>query len=216
MPGQPFDLVFAATFVERVQRLPNEVKKLVERKVSAFAMNPDLRGANSETLGGRARDNGWHSFRIDRNCRVIYGVTGRTAHLHWVDHHDDAYRRAERNKFASHPMTGAAQVFEVPPPAGAQWPRTPFRSGEPSAAASHGPAASEGSVADTPSRSEDSTAVQGDGNIPSTLPEAPPFANEPDDYLVALGVPEDWVPTVKSLRARDDLSDLIGKIPDEA
>ncbi|MCS7267087.1 MAG: hypothetical protein N2038_09630 [Geminicoccaceae bacterium] len=50
--------MFADTFVEQVHRLPNEVKKLVERKVTPFAMNPDAWGYNNERLSGPAKDNG--------------------------------------------------------------------------------------------------------------------------------------------------------------
>lgn len=52
--------------------------------------------------------------------------------------------------------------------------------------------------------------------VDSTPPEAPALlADHADDYLLSLGVPEDWLPTLRKLVDEDQLLVVIAKLPDE-
>jgi len=47
-------------------------------------------------------------------------------------------------------------------------------------------------------------------------PESPPlFASHGDDYLLSLGVPETWLPTLRHVRDDDQLLVVCGKLPEE-
>ncbi|WP_431266900.1 UvrD-helicase domain-containing protein [Dankookia sp. P2] len=178
---------FADSFLERVQSLPNEAKKLVLRKTAEFAATPDASGFNAEALSGVARQNGWHSARVDRDLRLIWTRIEATIVFAWVDRHDDAYAWADRNRLRVNPRTGSAQRYVAPE-----------------------------TVVTPPQRTEAATAVA-EPKAPTDRPaQEPPFSGEDDEYLLGLGVPEEWVGQVKSLAAVADLDGLIGLLPDEA
>ena len=61
----------------------------------------------------RARDKDFWSVRVSRDIRLIVHKTASSLLLCYVDHHDPAYRWAERRKLERHPTTGAAQLVEV-------------------------------------------------------------------------------------------------------
>jgi hypothetical protein len=61
-----------------------------------------------------ARDKNFYSARIDQAYRaVIAKPNPGTYVLMWVDHHDDAYRWAERKRLDVNPATGAVQVLDL-------------------------------------------------------------------------------------------------------
>src|SRR5205823_7943439 len=62
---------------------------------------------------GKARDPNFWSVRVSRDIRLIVHKTDTSLLLCYVDHHDDAYRWAERRKLETHPKTGAAQLVEI-------------------------------------------------------------------------------------------------------
>jgi hypothetical protein len=51
--------------------------------------------------------------RVSRDIRLIVHRTAASLLLCYVDHHDHAYRWAERRKLEIHPKTGAAQLVEI-------------------------------------------------------------------------------------------------------
>ena len=52
--------------------------------------------------------------------------------------------------------------------------------------------------------------------VVSVAPKAPPlFAGHGDDYLTSLGVPVDWLPTVRRIREEDDLLSVCEKLPQD-
>jgi len=51
--------------------------------------------------------------RVSRDIRLIVHKTDTSLLLCYVDHHDEAYRWAERRKLETHPKTGAAQLVEI-------------------------------------------------------------------------------------------------------
>jgi hypothetical protein len=178
---------FADSFLSRVQSLPNELKKLVLRKTAEFAATPEAPGFNAEALSGIARQNGWHSARVDRDIRLIWARVEGTVIFAWVDRHDDAYVWADRNRLRVNARTGSAQRYVAP----------------------------ETVVTPTYSPAEQ---LDAESTSPATgLPaQPPPFAQEDEDYLLGLGVPEEWVEKVRALPNASFLDGLIGLLPDEA
>ena len=61
----------------------------------------------------RVRDPHFWSVRVSRDIRLIVHKTDASLLLCYVDHHDEAYRWAERRKLETHPKTGAAQLVEI-------------------------------------------------------------------------------------------------------
>lgn len=53
--------------------------------------------------------------------------------------------------------------------------------------------------------------------VVSVVPKAPPplFAGHGNDYLTSLGVPVDWLPTVRQIREEDDLLSVCEKLPQD-
>src|SRR6266436_1329197 len=102
----------ADTFTESLVRLSGEEQKAV--KITAFdlQMNPEQPGMQLHKLD-KARDPHFLSVRVSRDIRLIVHRTATSLLLCYVDHHDNAYRWAERRKLETHPKTGAAQLVEV-------------------------------------------------------------------------------------------------------
>ncbi len=41
------------------------------------------------------------------------------------------------------------------------------------------------------------------------------FASRPDNYLLSLGVPEIWLPTIRQIRTEDELLSVVDKLPED-
>jgi len=102
----------ADTFTDSLARLTSEEQKAV--KITAFdlQMNPAQPSMQLHKLD-KARDPNFSSVRVSRDIRLIVHRTAANLLLCYVDHHDNAYRWAERRKLETHPKTGAAQWVEV-------------------------------------------------------------------------------------------------------
>jgi hypothetical protein len=61
----------------------------------------------------KARDTNFWSVRVSSDIRLIVHKTPASLLLCYVNHHDEAYRWAERRKLETHPNTGAAQLVEI-------------------------------------------------------------------------------------------------------
>ena len=60
-----------------------------------------------------AQDKSFWSVRVNRDIRIIVHRSKSSLLLCYVDHHDDAYKWAEKRKLEAHPKTGAAQLVEI-------------------------------------------------------------------------------------------------------
>jgi hypothetical protein len=102
----------ADTFTESLARLTGAEQKAV--KITAFdlQMHPAQPGMQLHKLG-KAKDPNFLSVRVSRDLRLIVHRTAASLLLCYVDHHDQAYRWAERRKLETHPTTGAAQLVEM-------------------------------------------------------------------------------------------------------
>ncbi|MDE0165936.1 MAG: UvrD-helicase domain-containing protein [Bryobacterales bacterium] len=102
----------AATFTDSLAKLTRDEQKAV--KTTAFDLQIDPSGAgHSFHKLDRAKDRNFWSVRVSRDIRLIVHRTASSVLLAYVDHHDAAYRWAERRRIERHPRTGAAQIVEV-------------------------------------------------------------------------------------------------------
>lgn len=75
-------------------------------------MNPENPGHSFHKLD-RAQDKNFWSVRVNRDIRIIVHRSKSSLLLCYVDHHDNAYKWAEKRKLETHPNTGAAQLVEI-------------------------------------------------------------------------------------------------------
>ena len=102
----------ADTFTDSLARLTGDEQKSVKTTAFDLQLNPANPGMQFHKLTGAKDPNFW-SVRASRDIRLIVHRTSESLLLCYVDHHDDAYRWAERRKLETHPKTGAAQLVEV-------------------------------------------------------------------------------------------------------
>ena len=102
----------ADTFTDSLARLTGEEQKAVKTTAFDLQLHPANPGMQFHKLG-KARDPNFWSIRVSRDVRLIVHKTATSILLCYVDHHDGAYRWAERRKLETHPKTGAAQLVEI-------------------------------------------------------------------------------------------------------
>lgn len=102
----------AHTFRDSLARLANEEQKAAKTTAFDLQVNPEAHGLRLHRLDG-AKDKNFWSARVSGDLRIILHQGESTMLLCYVDHHEEAYRWAERRKIERHPTTGAAQIVEV-------------------------------------------------------------------------------------------------------
>lgn len=102
----------ADTFTASLARLTGEEQKAAKTTAFDLQVDPAGKGMSFHKLD-RARDPNFWSVRVSRDIRLIVHRTANSLLLCYVDHHDKAYRWAERRKLEVHPATGAAQLVEI-------------------------------------------------------------------------------------------------------
>ena len=102
----------ADTFTDSLARLTGDEQKAVKTTAFDLQLNSASPGMNFHKLD-RARDKNFWSVRVSGDLRIIVHRTDTSILLCYVDHHDEAYRWANRRKLETHPKTGAAQLVEV-------------------------------------------------------------------------------------------------------
>jgi hypothetical protein len=179
----------ADTFTDSLARLTGDEQKAAKTTAFDLQLNPASPGLRLHRLD-KAKDKNFWSVRVSGDLRVIVHKTQRSLMLCYVDHHDKAYRWAERRKLETHPKTGAAQfvevrerVEEIKPPTP---PSTPPSAGHP---------------------------MPG----PTVKPKANPllFEGRTEDELLSYGVPPEWLADVM-LADEDSVLILAGHLPAEA
>lgn len=180
-------------FLFQLAKLPSNIHTKVLKWAVLFQTDPKSPGINYEKIHA-ARDPNLKSVRIDQDWRgiVFKPESGDVYVLLYVDHHDAAYKWAERRKLAINPVTGAMQVVVVE-----------------EVAATEPPKAVEAEVRNeqlyTPVIAETSIA-----------PQPPAYAELSDHELMSLGVPEDWLERVRSIQSEAELDGLQSNLPVEA
>ncbi|HKZ03371.1 MAG TPA: hypothetical protein VJ180_14090, partial [Pyrinomonadaceae bacterium] len=102
----------ADTFTDSLARLTGEEQKAVKTTAFDLQINPAQPGMQFHKID-KARDPEFWSVRVNRDVRLIVHRTEASLLLCYVDHHNEAYRWAERRKLETHPNTGAAQFVEI-------------------------------------------------------------------------------------------------------
>src|ERR671918_2309535 len=102
----------ADTFTDSLARLTGQEQKAVKTAAFDLQLDPAHPSMSFHKLE-RAKDPHFWSVRVSRNIRLIVHKTDASLLLCYVDHHDEAYRWAERRKLETHPKTGAAQFVEI-------------------------------------------------------------------------------------------------------
>lgn len=106
------DFRIADTFTASLARLTAQEQKAVKTTAFDLQMDPSAPGLSFHKLD-RAKDPNFWSLRVNADIRIIVHRSQGGVLLAYVDHHDAAYRWAERRKIERHPTTGAMQLVEV-------------------------------------------------------------------------------------------------------
>ncbi len=104
--------LIADTFTESLAKLTGEEQKAVKTTAFDLQMNPANPGMKFHKID-RAKDPNFWSVRVNNDIRIIVHRTSSSLLLCYVDHHEEAYRWAQRRKLETHPKTGAAQLVEI-------------------------------------------------------------------------------------------------------
>jgi superfamily I DNA/RNA helicase len=109
-------VALSSDFLTALSNLERKEQKRVREFVELFRISPEHPGTNLEKIEA-ARDRNLLSARINEAYRaIICRPEPNTYILLWVDHHDEAYRWAERKKLVVNPSTGSLQIWHVEQP----------------------------------------------------------------------------------------------------
>jgi len=106
------NFLIADTFTDSLSKLTGEEQKAVKTTAFDLQVDPARPGMRFHRID-RAKDKGFWSVRVSGDIRLIVHRTASVLMLCYADHHDAAYKWAERRKLEPHPKTGAAQIVEV-------------------------------------------------------------------------------------------------------
>jgi hypothetical protein len=107
------DFRIADTFTASLARLNGAEQRAVKTTAFDLQLNLSSPGLRFHRLD-RPRDPNFWSVRVNDEIRLIVHRTPTSFLLCYVGHHDAAYGWAERRRIERHPMTGAAQLVELP------------------------------------------------------------------------------------------------------
>lgn len=186
----------ADTFTTALSKLTRDEQKAVKTSTFDLQTNPTNPGLQLHRIDGSKDQNFW-SVRVNRDVRIIVHKTAQSFLLAYVDHHDDAYKWAERRRIEAHPKTGAIQIVEVRERVEELAPLRPY---------------------------QQPLGITHPGELP--LPPATPVRKKPAapvmpfkgltrDDLLSVGVPEDWIEDVGAA-TEDSFLDLALHLPGEA
>ena len=179
------DFCISDTFTDSLAKLTGDEQKLVKTTAFDLQMNPVNPGMSLHKLD-KAKDKNFWSVRVGSDVRLIMHKTAASLLLCYVDHHDKAYRWAERRKLETHPKTGAAQWVEIRERVEEVAFGRPLMVAEP--------------------------AVR---PWIVKAPKSPLFAQRLDDELLGYGVPAEWLADVRAAD-EDGLMALTDHLPKEA
>ena len=106
------NFLIAASFTESLARLTAQEQKAVKTTAFDLQMDASAPGLSFHKLD-RAVDKNFWSVRVNADIRRIVHRGDGSFLLAYVDHHDKAYRWAERRKIECHPTTGAMLLVEI-------------------------------------------------------------------------------------------------------
>ncbi len=177
----------ANSFTKALGKLNAKEQSATKITVFDLQQNPATPGLQFHRIDS-SRDPRFWSMRVNQDIRVIIHKTEDSFLVCYVNHHNDAYKWAQRRRIETHPKTGAAQIVEV---------RERVEEATAPYLPKLGPHAF--SVADSP----------GEPYLPG------PFSRLSEQALLGVGVPEDWVIDIRQA-SEDDFLDIAGHLPSEA
>ena len=177
----------ADSFTKALGKLNAQEQSAAKITVFDLQQDPSAPGLQFHRID-KSKDPNFWSIRSNRDIRVIVHKTAASFLVCYVDHHDDAYKWAERRRIETHPKTGAAQIVEVRERV-EEIALPVYTTPEPQVAA----------VAHVPQE--------------RFLP--PLFLELSEEDLLGVGVPQDWVADVRQ-SSEDGFFELADRIPAEA
>jgi mRNA-degrading endonuclease RelE of RelBE toxin-antitoxin system len=187
-------LLYASTFAKSLDRLSAVEQKQVKVTTVDLMLDPTGNGLQLHRVEKASKgEGGFWTARVSQDIRIVLHKDGDRTLLAWVDHHDAAYRWAERRRLVAHERTGAMQFVEVVEAVEADegfgGAALPCRGYVPMPA----------------------------GQEPILKPDLPdrPFANLSDDQLLDIGVPREWLVPVRAALS-STVDELFAHLPDEA
>lgn len=102
----------ADTFSDSLAKLTGDEQKAVKTTAFDLQLNPAHPSMSLHKID-QSKDKNFWSVRVNSDIRLIVHRTATSFLLCYVDHHDKAYKWAERRKLEVHPKTGAAQWVEI-------------------------------------------------------------------------------------------------------
>ena len=179
-------------FLFQLAKLPSNIHSKVLKWAVLFQTDPKSPGINYEKIHA-ARDPNLKSVRIDQDWRgiVFKPESGDVYVLLYVDHHDAAYKWAERRKLAINPVTGAMQVVVVEEVVTTEYIK---------------PEVSVANVEVEP------LAANAEPLQEQTLI----YSELSDRELMSLGVPQEWLEKIRAVASEAELDGLQESLPVEA
>lgn len=179
----------ADTFTDSLAKLSRDEQKAVKTTAFDLQLNPAHPSMSLHKIE-QSKDKNFWSVRVSSDIRLVVHKTATSFLLCYVDHHDKAYKWAERRKLEVHPTTGAAQWVEI---------RERY----------------EEIIVPT---GEEGAAPEGEkpkASKPLGDPKALLFGGRSDDELLSYGVPPEWLSDVRKVD-EDSLLVLADHLPAEA
>ena len=104
--------LFASSFLKALNKLNSQEKSATKITVFDLQQDPSARGLRFHRIESSKDPHFW-SIRVNQDIRVIVHKTENSFLICYVNHHDVAYKWAERRRIETHPKTGVAQIVEV-------------------------------------------------------------------------------------------------------
>lgn len=181
-------ILLADTLIASVRKLDSTDAKRVWDFLAKLFEDPSNPGISLERIV-HAKDKNIWSGRITQNLRAVIHKDSGTHTILYAANHNEAYDWAKNRKVERHVVTGALQIVESP-----------------ELIEQHLSISSK-------TQSQINQAVQTDQK---TIYSLPIFDNHKDDYLLSLGLPPDWLPTIRKVTSEDILLDeVLPKLPEE-
>lgn len=177
----------ADSFIKALAKLTGQEQSAVKITVFDMQQDPSSPGLQFHRIN-KSKDPNFWSIRSNLDIRVIVHKTSASFLVCYVDHHDDAYKWAERRRIETHPKTGAAQIVEVR--------ERVEEFGIPVHMSSDQPVTVEADAAQSPSRS-------------------PLFSKLSEEDLLDAGVPQDWISDIQQA-SEDGFFEIANHIPAES
>ena len=102
----------ADTFTDSLTKLTAQEQKATKTTVFDVQINPANPGLSFHRID-KTKDANFWSVRVNSDLRIIIHKTESDLLVCYVNHHDKAYKWAEKRKIQQHPRTGAIQLIEV-------------------------------------------------------------------------------------------------------